>query len=93
MSTSIQTKNRIKCHGFFRLRLLNLNPDEIKKLTDDMEKERMSIPYNAQKLAWFMRGGINFVDIMNMSHDEIDNINKLIDENMETTKKTKLPFF
>ena len=58
-----------------------------------MEKERMSISYNAQKLAWFMRGGINFVDIMNMSHDEIENINKLIDENMETTKKTRLPFF
>lgn len=53
----------------------------------------MSIPYNAQKLAWFMRGGISFTDIMNMSHDEIQNINKIIDENMETTKKSKLPFF
>ena len=58
-----------------------------------MEKERMSIPYNAQKLAWFMRGGISFTDIMNMSQNEIQNINKIIDENMETTKKSKLPFF
>ena len=53
----------------------------------------MNIPFNAQKLAWFMRGGIDFNDIMNMSHAEIDNMNKIIDEHMETTKKTKLPFF
>jgi hypothetical protein len=58
-----------------------------------MEKERMSISFNAQKLSWFMRGGIQYTDIMNMSHAEIDNLNKIIDENMETTKKSKLPFF
>lgn len=40
-----------------------------------------------------MRGGINFTDIMNMSHDEIEHINKIIDDNMETTKKSRLPFF
>jgi hypothetical protein len=44
-------------------------------------------------LSWYMRGGVNFVDIMNMSHDQIDFLNKIIDKNMETTKKTKLPFF
>ena len=62
-------------------------------MTDDMEKERMSIPFNAQRLAWYMRGGICFTDIMNMSHAEIENINSIIDANMETTKKTKLNFF
>ncbi len=40
-----------------------------------------------------MRGGIDYVDILNMSHMEIDNLNVIIDEHMETTKKTKLPFF
>ena len=58
-----------------------------------MEKERMSIPINAIKLSWYMRGGVTYDDIMNMSHKEIDAINKLIDENMEITKKSKLPFF
>jgi hypothetical protein len=58
-----------------------------------MEKERWAIPFNAQKLAWYMRGGISFDDIMNMSRQEIDNLNKIIDDNLETTKKTKLPFF
>lgn len=58
-----------------------------------MEKERWSISFNAQKLAWYMRGGVCYTDIMNMSTQEIDNLNKIIDDNMETTKKTKLPFF
>lgn len=53
----------------------------------------MSIPINALKLSWFMRGGATYDDIMNMSHKEIEAINKIIDENLETTKKSKLPFF
>jgi hypothetical protein len=78
---------------FFRLKLLNLDPVEMEKLTDEMEKEKKDILFNAQRISWYMRGGIDFTDIMNMSHEEIDNLNKIIDENMETTKKSKLPFF
>ena len=58
-----------------------------------MWKEAMSIKYNAQKLSWYMRGGISFNDIMNMSQDEINNLNKIVDDNLEVTKKSKLPFF
>lgn len=65
----------------------------MKKLGDKLWDEAMAIKFNAQRLAWYMRGGIDFVDIMNMSKAEIDNLNKIIDDNMETTKKTKLPFF
>lgn len=65
----------------------------MKKLGDQMWKEAMGIKYNAQRLAWYMRGGVDFNDIMNMSTDEIENLNKIIDDNLETTKKSKLPFF
>jgi hypothetical protein len=67
--------------------------DEITSLTDNMVKERMNISFNAHNLAWHFRGGIDYIDIMNMSHEEIDNLNRIIDSHMETTKKTKLPFF
>lgn len=40
-----------------------------------------------------MRGGISYTDVMNMSVDERNMITKLITENMETTKKSGLPFF
>lgn len=65
----------------------------MKKLGDQMWKEAMGIKYNAQRLAWYMRGGVDFNDIMNMSTDEIENLNAIIDDNLETTKKSKLPFF
>ena len=65
----------------------------MKRLGDQMWKEAMAIKYEAQRLAWYMRGGIDFNDIMNMSTDEINNINKIVDDNLETTKKSKLPFF
>lgn len=65
----------------------------MKNIGDTMWKEAMSIKFNAQRLAWYMRGGVDFVDIMNMSSDEINNLGKIIDDNLETTKKTKMPFF
>ena len=67
--------------------------DQAKELVDQMEKDVKSIYKNAERLAWYMRGGINFTDIMNMSQPQIDSINEIIDDNMETTKKSKLPFF
>lgn len=40
-----------------------------------------------------MRGGVSYEDVLNMSSDERIAINKLIEENLETTKKTQMPFF
>ncbi len=48
---------------------------------------------NNLRLTWYMRGGISYEDVMNMSRDEIEMIHKIIDDNMETTKKSQLPFF
>lgn len=67
--------------------------DEMKKLGDNMWKDAMNIKFTAQRLAWYMRGGISMNDILNMSTDEFNNLNKIIEDNMETTKKTKMPFF
>lgn len=44
-------------------------------------------------MCWFMRGGISYDDIMALSAAEREIISKIIKDNMETTKKSKLPFF
>jgi len=58
-----------------------------------MEKECGEIKKNALSLSWYMRGGVSYEDILNMSYEERSHISKIIEGNMETTKKSNLPFF
>lgn len=58
-----------------------------------MESEAKAIKKNAQRLAWYMRGSMSYEDVLNMSPEELRSINDIIEENLETTKKTQMPFF
>lgn len=58
-----------------------------------MEKECSDIKRNALQLAWYMRGAVSYTEVLNMSAEERNHINKLIETNLETTKKSGLPFF
>lgn len=58
-----------------------------------MEKECSDIKKNALSLSWYMRGGVSYEDVLNMSYEERSHISKIIEANMETTKKSGLPFF
>jgi len=40
-----------------------------------------------------MRGGINYEQVMQLSYAERQMISELAKENIETTKKTQLPWF
>jgi len=58
-----------------------------------MDKDCQTIRQEALKISWFMRGGITYDQTMALSIQERDLINTLISENLETTKKSGLPFF
>ena len=58
-----------------------------------MEKEAKSIREESFKLAWHMRGGITYDQVLMLSNSERSMISELAKENMETTKKSGLPFF
>jgi hypothetical protein len=60
---------------------------------DGMESETNAIKENAIRMAWHMRGGASYEDILNMSTEERKSITKLMEDNYETTKKSGLPFF
>ena len=45
------------------------------------------------KMSWHMRGGGTYEDVLNMSFSERNMIAELIKANLETTQKSKLPFF
>ena len=58
-----------------------------------MDKETRGIRQDILKLCWYMRGGVTYEEAMQMSQSESNAINEIVKENLETTKKTNLPFF
>ena len=70
-----------------------MNSGEISKWVDQMEKETKEIRQEALKMAWFMRGGLTYEEAMTLGVTERQLIGKIIKENLETTKKSGLPFF
>jgi hypothetical protein len=58
-----------------------------------MESETTSIKEHAIRMAWYMRGGVSYEDVLNMSSTERSSISKLIEDNLDTTKKSGMPFF
>jgi hypothetical protein len=62
-------------------------------MVDQMEKETRTIRQEVIKLCWYMRGGLTYDEGMQLGQVERDIINELVKENLETTKKSGLPFF
>jgi len=57
------------------------------------EEDISGIRKAALSLAWHMRGGASYEDILNMSSEERDHIGKLVEDHIEITKKSQLPYF
>lgn len=72
---------------------MTLNSEEISQLVDRMEKEVKNIRREILKICWYMRGGLSYEEAMNLGFQERDIISGIINENLETTKKTQMPFF
>ena len=58
-----------------------------------MEKETNEIRQEALKMSWYMRGGLTYDQALQLSVAERKIIGDLIKENLESTKKSGLPFF
>ena len=79
---------------FFRLRLLSLKTNEqLIEYFDQLEKETKALRKEVIKICWHMRGSISFDEAMQLSLPDREEIAKLINDNLETTKKTGLPYF
>jgi hypothetical protein len=65
---------------------------EIIELSKKMDKDVRAVKKEVLKLCWYMRG-LSYSEGMNLSWDEREIVGEIIKENLETTKKTGLPFF
>jgi hypothetical protein len=57
-----------------------------------MDKEAREIKKDVLKMCWYMRG-LSYSEGMNLSYEDRQIVGEIIKENLETTKKTGLPFF
>jgi hypothetical protein len=69
---------------------LTLTNEEIIKLLNDYDRESKALKKYIYKLVWYMRGGINLDQMFEIGYQDREIINKLIEENIETTNKTGL---
>lgn len=72
---------------------MNLNSEEIIAQIDSYERDSKALKEEALRLCWYMRGSISYDDAMLLSNQEKQIIDKIINDNMEVTKKSGLPFF
>jgi hypothetical protein len=65
---------------------------EILEYSKQLDKEAKEIKKEVLKMCWYMRG-LSYSEGMNLSFDEREIVGEIIKENLETTKKSGLPFF
>jgi hypothetical protein len=58
-----------------------------------MDREVEAIKEEIYRCSWFMRGGVSAENLFSVDVKDIDIIQKLIRQNLETTKDSGLPFF
>lgn len=72
---------------------MSLTNEEIIILLDQMEKETKARKDDILRICWYMRGALSYSEGMMLSRSDQEIINKIIKDNLETTKKSNLPFF
>ena len=72
---------------------MTLSNEGIESLLEQYDKESRAIKEETIRITWWMRGGINYEQAMNLSLAEREVVNQIIKENMEATNKSGMPFF
>ena len=72
---------------------MSLTLEEIQELSDKMEKQTKALKNQLYKLCWYMRGSLSFSEAFDLSLEDIKIISEIIKDNLDTTKKTQMPFF
>lgn len=69
-----------------------MSDDEVNELAKTFETEIKSLKKNLYKLSWYMRGGVDYHNLLvETDLEDIEVMNKVIEDNIETVKKTKMP--
>lgn len=72
---------------------MTLSLEEIDQVAKELEEESKAIRKQLYKMAWYMRGSLSIEQAFMLDYNDRMIISEIIEENLETTKETKLPFF
>lgn len=72
---------------------MTLSNEEIVEELDRFNKQSKALKKNIIKMCWYMRGGISIDELYQLSFDDREIINKVIEDNLDVTKETGLPFY
>lgn len=72
---------------------MKLDTPAIVNLIKSYEKQTRAIKDELLRYCWYMRGGLTFNEAMMLSNDERTMIANIIKDNLETAKKSGMPFF
>ena len=70
-----------------------MSAEEMVAYFDQLERQSKALREEALRLCWYMRGGISFDDAMFLSNSDRSSIGIIIKDNLDTAKKTGMPFF
>lgn len=72
---------------------MSLDNEEIARMLENLEKDSKALKKNLLRMCWYMRGGLTYSEALSLSYEEQEIINSIVEDNLATTEKTKLPFF
>lgn len=75
------------------MRIISWTLDEILAEVKNMESDQKNFKLDLSRICWYMRGGVTYEEVYYMSPEEREIVGQLVKENLETTKKTQMPFF
>lgn len=67
--------------------------DEILHEVSKFDGDQKEIKAELLKICWYMRGGITYEEAHMLTYEDKLLIGDIIKDNLETTKKTGMPFF
>ena len=66
---------------------------EVEEMILRMENESKALKQELFKLCWYMRGGLSVTESYMLAIEDREIIVKIIEENLEMTKASGMPFF
>ena len=67
--------------------------EEIMEEVKILENSVKQFKYDLSKLCWYMRGSVSLTEMYETCHEDREVMSQLVQDNLETAKKTQQPFF